>query len=113
MLYSLILSINLILILAGLYFLFHTLILSILLKGKKEHYIIVIAKDDDKDLFNKILRAHIQVNMLCFSGNIPVYVIDCGLSNETKSRLMGYFCCPAEVIFIEQNRCSDFFTRLD
>ena len=110
LLYSLILAINIILVLAGLYFLFHTAIFTLLLKGTKEHFIVVPAREKDENLFDKIYRAHIQVNMLCFSGNMPVYVVDFDLSDETKSKLKGYFSCCGEIIFIDKDSTAEFLT---
>ena len=103
MLYSFILAINLVLTLLGLYFLFHTIIFSILMKGEKDHRIVVAGYEDDDDLFDKIYRAHLQINMHCYSQSKPVYVIDCGLSHVSKTRLLSYFSAIGQIIFVSQD----------
>lgn len=103
MLYSFILALNMILSLLGMYFLFHIIVSSLLIKGKADHKIVVTAREDDEELFNKIYRAHMQVNLYCFSSVQPVYIIDCGLSQNTKTSLLSYFSTYGRIIFINEN----------
>lgn len=85
MLQSLSYGLCLLLILAGLFFLFYIVMNRLLFRtGKDEFYTVVIAKDDDKNLSDKVYAAFIQANTLNFCNRKPVYVIDCGISEEQK-----------------------------
>ena len=111
MLYSFILAFNMILCLIGLYFIFQLIISALLVKGKASHRIVVAAYDDDEELFDKIYRAHMQVNMHCFSKLQPVYVIDCGISRNTKSSLLSYFSAYGQIIFIDKDNAADILSE--
>ncbi len=112
MLYSFILALNMILSLLGLYFLFHIIISSLLIKGKASHRIVVVAYEDDEELFDKIYRAHMQINMHCFSKLQPVYVIDCGLTPSTKTALLSYFSAYGQIIFLNKDDAADILCEL-
>lgn len=106
-------ALRLIFVLTGLFLLVRAIALAFLLKDEKGSFIVVRAREDDEKLFDRIYQAHIRINMFSFSQIKPVYVIDCGLSENTKSRLTGYFTSFARVIFIEEEMFTQFILSED
>ena len=99
MLQSLSYALSLLLILAGLFFLFYIFVNRLLFKtGEDEFYTVVIAKEGDKSLTDKIYSAFVQANTLNFCSRKPVYVIDCGISEEQK-RNCDTALFPTETLF--------------
>ena len=87
MLQSLIYAVFLLLVLAGLFFLFYIVINHVLFKtGADDFYTVVLGKDGDKSLPDKVYSAFIQANTLNFSNRKPVFVIDCGISDAIKEQ---------------------------
>ncbi len=101
MLQSLSYALSLLLILAGLFFLFYIFVNRLLFKtGEDEFYTVVIAKKDDKSLTDKIYSAFVQANTLNFCSRKPVYVIDCGISEEQKRNCDTALFPDGNVIFL-------------
>lgn len=105
MLQSLSYGICLILILAGLFFMSYILINRLLFKtGKDEFYTVVIGKYGDADLPDKVYSAFIQANTLNFSGHKPVYIVDCGMTEEQK-QLCGNAIFPDNSLVYIHGEC--------
>lgn len=101
MLQSLSYAISLLLVLTGLFFLFYMFINRLLFKtGKDEFYTVVIGKDGDKDLPDKVYSAFLQANFFNFSHRKPVYIIDCGISEEMKKQCRTVIYPDDNVVFI-------------
>ena len=101
MLQSLSYGICLLLILAGLFFLFYILINRLLFStGTDDFYTVVIAKDGDKKLADKVYSAFIQANTLNFCSRKPVYVIDCGISEEQKQLCNTVLSSDGNIVFL-------------
>lgn len=89
------------LILAGLFFLFYIIMNRLLFStGKDEFYTVVVGKNDDKYLADKIYSAFLQANTLNFRNRKPVYVIDCGLSYEQKKLCSSVLYPDGNIIFL-------------
>jgi len=105
MLQSLSYGLCLLLILAGLFFLFYILVNRLLFKtGKDEFYTVVLAKDGDENLADKIYSAFVQANTLNFCNRKPVYVVDCGI-NEEQKRLCNISLFPDGSIVFLHGEC--------
>lgn len=101
MLQSLSYGICLLLIITGLFFLFYILINRLLFKtGKDEFYTVVLAKDGDVNLADKVYSAFIQANTLNFCCRKPVYVIDCGISEEEKRLCSTALSAEDNLVFL-------------
>ena len=102
MLQSLAYGICLLLILAGLFFLFYIVMNRLLYKtGSDEFYTVVIAKSGDEKLVDKVYSAFLQVNTLNFCSLKPVYIIDCGISEEDKWLCKSALFPDGNVIFLK------------
>lgn len=102
MLQSLSYGLCLLLILAGLFFIFYILINRLLFRtGKDEFYTVVLAKDGEKNLADKVYSAFVQANTLNFCNRKPVYVIDCGISEEQRSLCKTALFPDGNVVFLK------------
>lgn len=101
MLQSLSYGLCLLLILAGLFFLFYIIVNRLLFTAESdEFYTVVIANDGDKNLAGKIYNAFIQANTLNFCSRKPVYVIDCGISEEEKRLCSAVLSTDKNIVFL-------------
>ena len=105
MLQSLSYGLCLLLILAGLFFLFYIIVNCLLFRtGKDDFYTVVIGKRDDAELADKVYSAFIQANSLNFSCRRPVYIVDCGLTKEQK-QLCTHSVFPDGSLFFIHGEC--------
>ncbi len=87
MIESLTYALTLLVLIAGLFFLFYMLVNRLLFKtGNDEFFTVVIGKGGDCDLPDKVYSAFLQANTLNFSYRKPVYVIDCGINEDMKRK---------------------------
>ena len=101
MLQSLAYGLCLLLILAGLFFLFYIIMNRLLYQtGNNEFYTVVIAKDGDKNLTDKVYSAFLQANTLNFCKRKPVYVIDCGTNEEEKQLCRTALFPDGNIVFL-------------
>lgn len=101
MLQSLSQGLSMLLILAGLFFLFYILVNRLLFKtGKDEFFTVVLGKDGDKDLPDKVYSAFMQANTLNFSTRRPVYVIDCGITDTQKKLCQNAIFPDTDIVYI-------------
>ena len=101
MLQSLSYGLCMLLILAGLFFLFYIIMNRLLYSaGNDEFYTVVIAEDGDKNLADKIYSAFLQANTLNFCSRKPVYVIDCGISEEEKKLSSSVLSHDRNIVFL-------------
>ena len=101
MLQSLSYGLCMLLILAGLFFLFYIIMNRLLYSaGNDEFYTVVIAEGGDKNLADKIYSAFLQANALNFCSRKPVYVIDCGISEEQKKLSSAVLSHDSNIVFL-------------
>ena len=101
MLQSLAYGLCLLLILAGLFFLFYIVTNRLLFStGKDEFYTVVVGKSGDEHLADKVYSAFLQANTLNFSSRKPVYIVDCGISKEQKELLNTTLYPDGSIVFL-------------
>ena len=106
-------ALNFLFVTAGLFLLIRAIAFAFLLKDERECFIVVRAKEDDDKLFDRIYQAHIRANIFSLYQTKPVYIIDCGLSESTRTRLMGYFTPYAKIVFIPPEMLTQFILSDD
>ncbi len=70
-------------------------------KENEGYFIAVEGHEGNDRLYEQIYSAFIQVNMMNFSSKKPVYVIDHGLSDNTKDYLRSMSEPLGQIIFIK------------
>lgn len=101
MLQSITYAISLLLVLTGLFFLGYVIINRFLFRtGKDEFYTVVVGKEGDKTLPDKVYSAFLQANTLNFSHRKPVFVIDCGIGEDLKKQCSAVIYPDDDVVFI-------------
>lgn len=101
MLQSLVYVLCLLLVLTGLFFLFYMIVNRLLFKtGKDEFYTVVLGKDGDKDLPDKVYSAFLQANTFNFSHRKPVFVIDCGIGEDMKKQCSTVIYPDKDIVFL-------------
>ena len=102
MLQSFSMGLSLLLILAGLFFIFYVILNRFLFRtGEDDFYTVVIGREDDDKLPDKVYSAFIQANTFNFSCRKPVYIIDCGLSERQKELCSRSVCPNGSLIYID------------
>ena len=95
-------GLSLLLILAGLYFLFYIFVNRLLFRtGDDDFYTVVMGRNDDENLADKVYSASIQANTLNFCTRKPIFVIDCGISEEQKKACRTALFPHENIIFIK------------